>query len=589
MKNGQKIKNKLKMNIHIKTIRGRLILSQVCVLLILTALLSGSIYTFICEILKNENREAYERILDASEVILNDSLVYYTDVARIILENNTVRSELQKGQEKSGNGIFMDVDEFTNLEAELQSYANGVQGISSLYLFDKEGKLFYIDPNSRSMDVIDRVNFEDIKKSLWYKKALNAKGKEVYYGYDVLKGNDSNFSCVKVLNNLNTSDRIGVLILNIQKDVLENVFQSVSKEQDVYAILYNENEKQHLVYQNGYDQTIYKQSLEKMMENIESEYEISSHPCEIEGWELVHVIDKNEIIHEAGQIRTLIIILGSAAILFMVLLTIRQAYQITRPLYQLKESIQRVGMGERHFDNEFQDDEVGVIGQEFQSMVKEKIELNEKIAEEELRRRESELELLQSQINPHFLYNTLDTLYWMAIGEEKENIAQLTQALSDIFRISLNSGKELITIREELKFIEDYLYIQNIRFEDKFITQIKVEEELYEWKIIKLILEPFIENAIYHGLESKMDQGRLNLSGRIEGEFLVFIIEDNGVGMDTSTDITKGYAIQNIIERIKLHYTDAAEVLFESEKGKGTRVKICLPLEEVKHVGSRAD
>ena len=188
-----------------------------------------------------------------------------------------------------------------------------------------------------------------------------------------------------------------------------------------------------------------------------------------------------------------LIILGMGATLVMAAVTIHQVYHITRPLYQLREDIRLVGDGRYHFDHSYQTDEVGIIGQEFQKMVQERIALKEQVQEEEIRRQASELELLQSQINPHFLYNTLDTLYWMAIVEDKENIAQLTRALSDVFRISLNQGMELISIREELKFIEDYLYIQNIRFDGKFMTRLQIDEQVYDWKIIKLIIQPFVE------------------------------------------------------------------------------------------------
>ena len=196
--------------------------------------------------------------------------------------------------------------------------------------------------------------------------------------------------------------------------------------------------------------------------------------------------------------------------------------------------------------------------------------------------KQTELTALQSQINPHFLYNTLDTLYWMAIVEEQENIAQLTRALSDVFRISLNQGKELLSICEELKFIDDYLYIQNIRFDGKFMTRIQVDKQVYDWKIIKLIIQPFVENAIYHGLEPKMNPGSLNILGWVEEQFLVITIEDDGVGMDTTADMQKGYAMQNVMNRVRIHYGRNARMEVESEAGYGTKVTLYLPVEKIK-------
>lgn len=571
-----------------KTVRSRMIMAQGGVVLIIIVLISISIYSFTSELLTRKNQQSYSKVLDATEVIFNDSLTYYTDIARIILQDRDVQNILSDSEE-TANNFFMGPDQFRLLEDACKSYANGVKKVNSIYLFDESGSLFYIDQNHRSMAVQESVSYAEMESADWFAQALAAKGREVYFGYDVIWNNSDNFSCVKVINSLSGNHKIGMLILTIRADVLENVFTSVMQGREVYAVMYDDGEQQHLVYQKGYSEDSYDDSLEAMLENADDKYEVNIHECEKKGWQLVHLIDREDVFYEAGTIRMIIIGIGGIAMIVTVLITIFQAYQITKPLYLLKDSIQRVGMGERTFRNEFKNDEIGMIGQEFQLMVREKIELNERIAEEKLRRRESELELLQSQINPHFLYNTLDTLYWMAIAEDSTDIAQLTQALSEIFKISLNSGEEMITIGKEVQFIEDYLYIQNIRFEGRFSVQIQIEDQLYEWRIIKLILQPFVENAIYHGLEPKMGQGILSIIGKVDADFLVFTITDNGVGMDSDQEIAKGFAIQNVRERIRMSYGDHAEIIFTSKKDEGTTVQIYLPVMEVKRVGNSVD
>lgn len=565
-----------------KTIRGSLIFSQCCVLLILTFLLGFSIYAYTCEVLKTRNREAYNKILDAAEVIMDNTLSYYEDMSRLILENDVVQRELRSGKSVDGDGIFMDNRLFRVLGDELNIYANGVENIDSLYLFDNEGKIFYVDSKIKSMDVRNHMDYESIQKTDWYWKALNAEGKEVFIGYNVLKNDPDTFSCVKVLNTLDKQEKIGLLVLNIRRDALNMVFRSNTEEEDVYGIFYEHSGKRRLVYQSGCKKESGKAALADILEKREQDYEVTKHICRTENWELLHIVRKSDIFHEAKQIRLLIIVLGMGATLVMAAVTIHQVYHITHPLYRLREDIRLVGGGRYHFDHSYQTDEVGIIGQEFQKMVQERIALKEQVQEEEIRRQASELELLQSQINPHFLYNTLDTLYWMAIVEDKDNIAQLTRALSDVFRASLNKGKELLSIREELKFIEDYLYIQNIRFDGKFMASIQVDEQVYDWKIIKLIIQPFVENAIYHGLEPKMDPGSLNILGRIEEQFLVLTVEDDGVGMDTTADVQKGYAMQNVVNRIRLHYGRRARMEVESRTGYGTKVSLYLPVERIK-------
>ena len=565
-----------------KTIRGSLIFSQCCILLILTFLLGFSIYTYTCEVLKTRNRKAYDKILDSAEVIMDHTLSYYKDVSRLILENGVVQRELRSGKSVEGDGIFMDNRLFQVLGDELNIYANGVGNIDSLYLFDNEGKIFYVDSKIKSMDVRNHMDYESIQKTDWYWKAMGAEGKEIFIGYNVLKDDKDTFSCVKVLNTLDKQEKIGLLVLNIRWDALNTVFKSNTEEEDVYGIFYHQSGERRLVYQSGCEKESGKAVLADILENKEQDYEVTNHICQIENWEMLHIVRKSDIFREAKQIRLLIIILGMGATLVMAAVTIHQVYHITRPLYQLREDIRLVGDGRYHFDHSYQTDEVGIIGQEFQKMVQERIALKEQVQEEEIRRQASELELLQSQINPHFLYNTLDTLYWMAIVEDKENIAQLTRALSDVFRISLNQGMELISIREELKFIEDYLYIQNIRFDGKFMTRLQIDEQVYDWKIIKLIIQPFVENAIYHGLEPKMDSGSLQISGRVEDRSLVIAVEDDGVGMDAAADMKKGYAMQNVMERVRLHYGENAKIEVESRSGYGTKIRLYLPVEKIK-------
>ena len=248
-----------------------------------------------------------------------------------------------------------------------------------------------------------------------------------------------------------------------------------------------------------------------------------------------------------------------------------------------------MGRGKRSFYHSYGNDEVGVIGTEFQNMVMKELKLKEQISKEELLRKDSQLQLLQSQINPHFLYNTLDTLYWMALEEGAEQVADLTQALSEIFKISLSEGVEFISVGDEIRFIEDYLHIQNVRFENKFLVKILVDEEIMDMHIIKQILQPFVENAIYHGLEPKIGKGCITITGKTQEDHLIFTVEDDGVGLPDGVDVMQGYAVSNVYQRIRLHYGEKADIQFESGPGEGTTVKLILPVEEVKNVKDRVD
>lgn len=564
-----------------KSVRKRMIFSFVGVFLAVIILMGISIYTFTCRLLIQKNQESYSSVLNASEEVFQDNLNTYIGLARMILDNNTVQQVLN--EEDNDDGYYMNQARSTQLSKSWESYANGIDGVESLYLFDNNGKLYYQDQNKSSGVVSQSIKYQDLEMTNWYQKALEAKGKEVFYGRDVLWGTSDCISCVKVINQLGSNQKIGMLVINIRRAMFDNVVGLSSGENGIYVITYKDEQGKDVVYQSGYDSTTYNESLEDILNNANDQYEITMHKCNQEGWNLVYIIEKKDIFREAGNVRIIIIITGLVAVLLIILMSIVQTIQITKPLYQLKDNIRSVGKGERDFTNTFSsDDEIGEIGVEFQNMVKEKLELKEKIAEEEILRKDSELQLLQSQINPHFLYNTLDTLYWMAIDKDATDVADLTQSLSAIFKTSLNNGEEFIAIKDEIQFIEDYLHVQNVRFEGKFIVRIQVDDEIKDIKIVKQILQPFIENAIYHGLEPKIGQGLLALEGKIEGEYIIFEITDDGVGIDENVDVKSGYAVSNVLQRIKLHYGVMADILFYSKKHEGTKVKILLPLKEVR-------
>lgn len=573
----------MKKILNFKTVRKRMVFSFVSLFLCMVILMGISIYNFTCKLLIEKNQESYSSMLRISEEVFKERLSSYTELVRIILYNPSVQKVLS--EEDLDDGIYMNQSRTTELEDVFQSYANGIDGIESIYLFDNKGKLYYQDQNKNSREVRETIDFNIIEKTKWYQSAIEVKGKEIFLGHDVLWGSSDVISCVKTMNQLNSSKKNGMLVVNINRSSLKNVVSLAPVSKEIFAIIYKDNQREELVYENGYDTKMFEESVQEIVKNEKNKYEITTHECVETGWEICHIVEKKNIFQEASKIRMIVILSGAIAILFVILLSIFEAIRITKPLNQLRDNIQSAGKGIREFDNTFaSDDEIGEIGFQFQKMIKEKIELKEKISEEELLRKDSELQLLQSQINPHFLYNTLDTLYWMAIDKDAEEVADLTQSLSNIFRTSLNNGEEYIKVSDEIRFIEDYLHVQNVRFEGKFIVKIRVDQEIEKLRIVKQILQPFVENAIYHGLEPMIGQGLLSVIGKIEKNYLIFEIQDDGVGISKDVEVMKGYAVSNVYQRIKLHYGERADILFDSELGKGTRVQILLPIEEVKNV-----
>lgn len=194
----------------------------------------------------------------------------------------------------------------------------------------------------------------------------------------------------------------------------------------------------------------------------------------------------------------------------------------------------------------------------------------------QLKGSEAELKLLQSQIKPHFLYNTLDSIYWMALLNNNHDIAKMAYALSESFKISLNKGKESILLFEELEHIRHYITIQNIRFQDRFTYIEDVDATILNKPILKLLLQPLVENAIFHGLEPKLGMGTVRLTGKLKHSKLIFTVEDDGIGIKDLEKTKKGFGMGNVQERIQLFYGPDSSFHVTSEVGKGTKIELHL-------------
>lgn len=216
--------------------------------------------------------------------------------------------------------------------------------------------------------------------------------------------------------------------------------------------------------------------------------------------------------------------------------------------------------------------------------------IEEQVKEEQKLLRKAEFDLLQSQINPHFLYNTLDAIVWSAEAGNQKQVVSMVGNLSDFFRLSLNKGKETVSIREELSHVRSYLEIQHIRYQDILEYEIKVPEEFYDYLIPKLSVQPIVENALYHGIKNKRGGGKITITGEEKRDHFSIVVEDTGKGMplDKLREIRKAiregnpeknvvYGLYNVNERIRLNFGEGYGVHIESLLDKGTRVVIRLP------------
>ena len=308
------------------------------------------------------------------------------------------------------------------------------------------------------------------------------------------------------------------------------------------------------------------------------------------GWTVVDCISMGALLSKSNQAQSLYVIL--AAVLFLAALVFSRfiARSITRPIKRLCASMAQVQEGvfsgtEVAVDSQ---NEIGSLSRSFNVMTHRIQELMEQNVRDQEAKRKSELKALQSQINPHFLYNTLDSIIWMAEGKKNEEVVLMTASLARLLRQSISNEDEVVSVSQEVEYARGYLTIQKMRYKDKMEFQINVDQEVLHVPLIKLVLQPVIDNGIYNGLKYKESKGVLEVRGFLQGDSAVLQVIDNGVGMDAETLAhiydrhkvnyqSNGVGVYNVQKRLQLYYGSNYGITYESEKGKGTTATITIP------------
>ncbi len=314
---------------------------------------------------------------------------------------------------------------------------------------------------------------------------------------------------------------------------------------------------------------------------------------ETTGWTVVGCMNMAELLKDSREANQIYMLTAIVLVVIAMLLSSFISKSITLPIQKLRNSMERVQEGDFKAADIVipAENEIGSLTTSFNVMT-HKIEdlMAQNVHEQELKRK-SELKALQSQINPHFLYNTLDSIIWMAEGKKNEDVVVMTASLARLLRQSISNEDETVSIIQEIQYVKSYLTIQKMRYKDKLEYEIDVDPSIYSVHIVKLVLQPIIENAIYHGLKYKDSKGMIWVKGHQDGRNAVIEIKDDGVGMDEETLAhifekhkvnyhSNGVGVYNIQKRLSLYYGQEYGLRYESEKGKGTTVTVVIPMDQ---------
>ena len=311
---------------------------------------------------------------------------------------------------------------------------------------------------------------------------------------------------------------------------------------------------------------------------------------ETTGWTIVGCMNMSELLKNSRKARSIYMLVALGLIAIALVISSEIARNITFPIQKLRDSMKRVQKGDFSAAEieVYSDNEIGSLTRSFNVMTQKIQDLMAQNIQEQEQKRKIELKALQSQINPHFLYNTLDSIIWMAEGKKNEEVVLMTASLARLLRQSISIENELVTIGQEIEYVRSYLTIQKMRYKDKLEFEINVDPRITHAQIIRLVLQPIVENAIYHGLKYKESKGMLKVHGYELGERIIIDITDDGVGMDEETlkhiyDKHKvnyhsnGVGVYNVQQRLVLYYGKEYGIIYHSEKGKGTTATVVIP------------
>ncbi len=428
------------------------------------------------------------------------------------------------------------------------------------------------------------IHGEKALESQWYKNLGGYNGNGFFMkgseGVIEFYGDTPYITYIREIRDENTYKPLAILLVTVNEETIRNYFNEVSNSSDSqFYILGDENE--------------YIVAPESPKQQGDENRLVITQDIGIENWKLAGSFQMDNITAMAPYYSTVILLITCLNLIFVFVCSVMLTRFIFRPLLKVEKHMMLVEKGQ--FDEmevDEQKNEISNLKRVFNHMARSIKKLILRVKEEEQIIAKVELELLQAQINPHFLYNTLDAVSALALMGDYDNCFKMTQALGSFYRNSLNSGLDFIAVKDEVSCIQSYLTILNIRYDNEIKAEIDVEEKVKEWRILKLLLQPLVENAVHHGIKPREGKGTISIKVFSDEDEIIFLVSDDGVGMSEEKieeimegrTVTgkSGFGIYNLIQRISLYHGIKHPVLIHSELGNGTEIAVRVKRMEAK-------
>lgn len=575
------------------SIQRKLLYCTVGISLILILSASLSLYIAAARIVTTQTRKQSAGVIEELSVNLDHYFQLVENSFDYIANNNVVQEELESDEPYRSDGT----ERYSYYSRAGQIRRLLLQGYTSVYMKDIQ---LYGYNGANHLLSNERQEKEVIEETVC-SMAEEANGSCVYY-YDREEDKDVIYIAKQIKDAL-TMEPLGILRASIKVDYLEKM--AASARESLAAQIFLLDEEKQVIFNNGKDfSDLWGEKLTDINGSFKEKADGKTYNCVYQksvdtGFILVGMIPMSVLEKTAGELKKIASVLIVVSIVLCIILTKVLARGIAGPIEQTSKAMKRFAGGDFTVRlPEGRTDEIGSMNSVFNHTIEEIERLLKQLVEMETTNKDIEFQALQAQINPHFLYNVLDTINWMARKKGEEKICHMVTAISSLMRASISNKKSMVTVREEIKYIQDYLYIQETRYGDRFTSYIEVDEILYDLQIPKMTIQTLVENSVIHGVENATWDCFLLVAGVKRGNMAVFTIEDNGVGM-TEEKLTNLFenteerktgagethtrlGIYAVKKRMDYVYHKSAEINIESEEGKGTKVVLRIPFEEIR-------
>lgn len=577
-------------------LQRKIMVILICITVIPIFILGIFIYVYSSGMVEKDFIDTSNKYLKQIAKNLDDDLRHMEMITMMAFTDRNVREVLRSDKNS-------DTEKMPNRYSTMEQFLSNIsilrKDISGVYIFSGSNVYYqYL------YDI--GVDFEyNYKEDKWYRDTVKKGGAVVLTGthkpYQRKNSTDYVFSLSRAIVDTVSGEMLGVILIDANFRLISELGDSMAESDKGWIVITGGNgdviyspDRSQLTNKIDMDVSLLgKTSGNSFISNNKGKLFMNFITSDYSGWKIIQFIPQGYIRKTTDVIGFFILLTAFVLIILVAVLSFFVSRTISKPVAGINHTLQKIGKGDFSQNICMQrKDEIGQLARGVDEMTLNLKELVKRVSLAQLKQKEAELKSLQNQINPHFLHNTLNSIQMLAKINKQENIAQMAEDLGLLFKISLNKGKDTVRLKQEFEHVGLYMKLQQIRYKEKIKYQINASADIMDYYTIKLILQPIVENAVYHGLEKKKGNGVLRIDAFKEEKYIVIRVEDDGIGirceqLEQIRAVLNGtgeydpkmmsIGIKNVHERLKLYFGEESGLKIESVYGKGTTVTIRLP------------